>query len=447
MSRFGTRPVAALAFACIVSASLAAPAAASDPEPDAQLLRGLPARVDRGPSVAKAGPAVGAAAFPGTPGEIAFNRSAFDAYPWGISTLSATLTTGGIGTGDSSPAYSPGGTLLAFSRDQTADLTPVEDIWVMKPDGTGQRRLTTSAADDFGPAWTPDGSRILFATNRDGNYEIYSMAYDGTDVRRVTTNAATDIQPSVSPDGTKIAFSSNRGTSTNFDIYVMNTNGSNVVRLTTDAGGDFAPDWSPDGTTLAFHSDRTGDFEVYTMSPSGSNVVNLTLDPTSDDFASAWSPDGGAVAFTSDYYGDYDIWLVGAAGGDPVLVTDTYDDEFYPTWQPIPAFPLVDARFSPFRFDIEWLYGEGITSGCTAELYCPTATVTRGQMAAFLVRALALPATTEDFFTDDETSIFENEINRLAAAGITTGCTATTYCPTATVTRGQMAAFLHRAMD
>ena len=122
-------------------------------------------------------------------------------------------------------------------------------------------------------------------------------------------------------------------------------------------------------------------------------------------------------------------------------------DNGLPDWQPVPAFPLVDARFSTFDLDIQWLYGSGITKGCSVERFCPNDVVTRGQMAAFLDRALSLPCTSTDYFTDDATSIYQIDINRLAAAGITTGCSATTFCPNANVTRGQMAAFLVRALS
>jgi len=94
---------------------------------------------------------------------------------------------------------------------------------------------------------------------------------------------------------------------------------------------------------------------------------------------------------------------------------------------------------------INRLFEAEITTGCTATTFCPNGTVTREQMAAFLDRGYGFPATTTDFFTDDETSFAEASINRVAAANVTTGCTATTYCPKANVTRGQMAAFLYRA--
>ena len=106
-----------------------------------------------------------------------------------------------------------------------------------------------------------------------------------------------------------------------------------------------------------------------------------------------------------------------------------------------------DDETSIFEGDINRMAAAGITGGCGNGRFCPNATVTRGQMAAFLVRAFSLPGTARDFFTDDETSIFEGDINRLAASGITGGCGGTAFCPNGVVTREQMAAFLHRAMD
>ena len=79
--------------------------------------------------------------------------------------------------------------------------------------------------------------------------------------------------------------------------------------------------------------------------------------------------------------------------------------------------------------------------------YCPGRTVTRGEMAAFLERAFDLPPTSNDYFPDDDSSPFEDSINRITAAGIPSGCTSTRYCPGKSVTRGQMAAFIHRALD
>jgi hypothetical protein len=105
-----------------------------------------------------------------------------------------------------------------------------------------------------------------------------------------------------------------------------------------------------------------------------------------------------------------------------------------------------DTATSPFAADIEWLVDAGITTGCTASRFCPNANVSRGQIASFLVRALDLPAASHDYFRDDSTSVHEADINRLAAAGLASGCASGRYCPTATVTRAEMASFLTRAL-
>ena len=114
---------------------------------------------------------------------------------------------------------------------------------------------------------------------------------------------------------------------------------------------------------------------------------------------------------------------------------------------------FADDNDSIFESDIEKLSAAGITHGCNPPSntrYCPTRSLTRGQMAAMLVRALGLTATNGTDFTDDNDSIFEPDIEKLAAAGITAGCNPPTnnrFCPDDRVTRGQMAAFLVRALD
>ena len=95
---------------------------------------------------------------------------------------------------------------------------------------------------------------------------------------------------------------------------------------------------------------------------------------------------------------------------------------------------------------IEAIAAAGITPGCGPDLYCPKNPVTRGEMAAFLVRAFSLPASPSDIFSDDDLSIFEGDINALFASGITAGCGPGRFCPDRSVTRGEMAAFLVRAM-
>jgi hypothetical protein len=108
---------------------------------------------------------------------------------------------------------------------------------------------------------------------------------------------------------------------------------------------------------------------------------------------------------------------------------------------------FIDDRGSPYEADINRVAEAGIATGCAPGQYCAGGLVTRAQMASFLARAFDLDAAPDDFFVDDETSIHEADINRLAASGITSGCTAMTFCPLGDVTRGQVMAFLYRAFD
>ncbi len=108
---------------------------------------------------------------------------------------------------------------------------------------------------------------------------------------------------------------------------------------------------------------------------------------------------------------------------------------------------FVDDNSSIFEGDINAIAADGITRGCnppTNNEYCPEKSVTRGQMAAFIRRALGLPVATIDYFSDDNGSVYESDINAIAAAGITQGCGPDSFCPGAKVTRGEMAAFLYR---
>lgn len=106
------------------------------------------------------------------------------------------------------------------------------------------------------------------------------------------------------------------------------------------------------------------------------------------------------------------LWTVAAY----VEINDCDDDH---TIRVLPPHPFSDAINHAFELEISWLFREEITGGCTSTRFCPASGVTRGQMAAFLTRALHLPTTTADFFDDDDGTTFEHDINRLAHAGIT----------------------------
>lgn len=128
--------------------------------------------------------------------------------------------------------------------------------------------------------------------------------------------------------------------------------------------------------------------------------------------------------------------------GSTIWVSEIFMESSAPVYSP----PFRDDDGSPHEEDIALLAAAGITSGCGTALYCPWASVTRGEMATFLGRGLGLASASRDYFSDDAGSLHESAINALAAAGISTGCAPVRFCQTANVARGEMATFLVRAL-
>jgi hypothetical protein len=160
---------------------------------------------------------------------------------------------------------------------------------------------------------------------------------------------------------------------------------------------------------------------------------------------------GGAVvgSYTFD---NADEWVDFTASQAGTVTVQIVSDRFEASSEPYGlawaiSGPFTDIYSSPFMDDILWAWQQGITTGCSQSSFCPLSPVKRDQMASFLVRALGLAPGGPDRFTDDNGSQHEPDINALAAAGVTEGCDATRYCPGMAVSRAQMASFLVRALD
>ncbi|MFN2468165.1 MAG: hypothetical protein ABR521_08580 [Gaiellaceae bacterium] len=230
---------------------------------------------------------------------------------------------------------------IAFTSnrdDPTLHVRGNYEIYTMNADGSGVARLTQAQGIDGTPVWSPDGRMLAFRTNRDHfdpdptktSYELYTMRADGSAQRRLTTNEAGDFSPTWSPDGKRIAFTSDRDG--NQEIYVMNADGSGAANLTRAPGIDNEPAWSPDGKEIAFASNRGGPFRLWAMRPDGSAA--RVLSPGPQDHHPAWSPNGKRLAFARTAGGQIDLFVVNANGSGERRLTSEPTIEFQPAWSP-----------------------------------------------------------------------------------------------------------------
>ena len=236
---------------------------------------------------------------------------------------------------DYNPAVSPDGLTILFESER---LSPgVSEMWAMNFDGSNPRPLIVNGTPFDRPfGYHPDGSQVVFQTNRDGNTEIYKMNADGSEQTNLSRHPAADANADWSPDGTRIAWDSAR--SGNREIWTMDPFGNNLVQLTNFPGEDSGPRWSPDGSQIAFQRNVAGNFDIFVMNADGTNVRNLTNHPNRETFA-AWSPDGTEIAFTS--YRDEplpfgEVYIMRASdGGDVRRITFTPGFDGRCDWQRI----------------------------------------------------------------------------------------------------------------
>ena len=170
--------------------------------------------------------------------------------------------------------------------------------------------------------------RIVFTSLRDGNPEIYVMDAGGSNQERLTNHPAFDIEPDWSPDGTKIAFASDRKGG-RFQIHVMDVGGLNPIRLTEGPGQKRHPDWSPDGRKIAFTVDDLVD-HLAVMDADGRNREKLE----NHAWEPSWSPDGKEIAFVSWRDGLGEIYVIGAGGQGRKRVTHDFVPKGQPSFSP-----------------------------------------------------------------------------------------------------------------
>lgn len=260
------------------------------------------------------------------------------------------------------PALSPDGQTLVF----TVERSGTQELFTAPVTGGVARQLTQlGAIQTRYAAWSPDGQYILFASDVDGDFELYALLLDqpadGDPIppAKLTDNEFDDRQPVWSPDGRYIAFASDRAGIGELEIFVMPFSGSDPICQMTDAtGSSFSPSWSPDGSQIAFISNRGGDNDLYIMRYDGSAETLITVsDGDWQDRDPAWSPDGQWLVMSSTRVDGPSsapgnptskLWILTPNGSEWHMITSGESNDTRPIWTnqlPPEQEPIVVSNF------------------------------------------------------------------------------------------------------
>jgi Tol biopolymer transport system component len=243
---------------------------------------------------------------------------------------------------DHSPNYSPDGSKIVFSTNRDGNY----EIYRMNEDGTSPVRLTNNPASETSPTYSPDVNSIVFVSNRDGNEELYKMNADGTNQVRLTNNTTQERVPKFSPDGQKIVFVTAPASGSNFtnQLWVMNADGTNQQQFQNPSGPSHYynhPSYSPNGQKIIFeYGSDASSAGAWTMNADGTNRVRLPFSRSP-----RYSPDGTKVCSASPIFGNYGIYTHNANGTNSQRLTTDSGDAL-PDWQPI-----LTLRRTTFDFD------------------------------------------------------------------------------------------------
>jgi Tol biopolymer transport system component len=236
-------------------------------------------------------------------------------------------------------SWSPDGKHIAFASDRDGNM----EIYTIAISGTELTRLTYDSEEDRLPRWSPDGEHIMFMSRRDRTSsdeavgELYLMRADGSEQRRVYYNVSEPsyyvwaawpeaILGSWSPDGQHFA------TTYRNDIFIFHLDGSEPTNLTNHPASDMKPQWSPDGKNLLFLSNRNQgeyEWEIYVFNFEEEVTIHIAR---SQDQRPKWSPDGQSILFTNRSTGNDDLYIVNWDGTGLTNITNHLANDFRGTW-------------------------------------------------------------------------------------------------------------------
>ncbi len=242
---------------------------------------------------------------------------------------------------DFDPDIDPSGTVLVYASTRHRETS---DLYIKAVNGEALRQLTDDPANEVMPTFSPDGSRVAFASDRSGNWDIYVMETAGGQPVQVTRDATDDFYPNFSRDGQKLIYSTFGTQSGQWEMVIVDLNNPATKRY---IGHGLFPDWSPTQDKIVFQRARqrgTRWFSIWTLDLINGEPMNPTEIAASSNAAAItpdWSPDGKQVVFCTvidpdaeDSLGPHqaDIWLVNTDGTNRVRLTMGRFANILPNW-------------------------------------------------------------------------------------------------------------------
>ncbi len=213
------------------------------------------------------------------------------------------------------------------------------EIYTMNSDGGSQRRITDSPSNDITPRWSPDGSTILFASDRSGEWDIYTVDSSGSGLKQLTKGQGTNTAPCWAFNGTKILFVSTRD-AINGDLYLMNADGEDTRRITTDSLVKDSPVMNDDGTAI-FMCVNEHEHRMIAVLSLVDRKVHLLTPLRGNSLSPALSPDGHRLAFTTDRDGLFRVYTMAVDGSGQAPLTSGKTAEITPAWTSSPEEMLL----------------------------------------------------------------------------------------------------------
>ncbi len=275
------------------------------------------------------------AVLPSFPGQIAFQTERFDG------SLQVAMIDGSTGeitqlnqmfAQSFEPAWSPDCKSLIFTvgQESGSDFELYRQV-LQSVDAT----LFLNHTDfyDWGAAWSPVNDVIAYQTNEDALINVCFADTVGNELGCMERNGFSNAMPAWSPDGSQIVFSSNR--EGNWELYIIDYPAlSSVNRLTEDTGTDFDPVFASDGSTILFSSQRGADYNLFSIEANGQNEQQLTSDGADERFPT-WVGEN-LIAYAAGFQEELELYLMNADGSNPQRLTYSLGKDEWPSWCAVP---------------------------------------------------------------------------------------------------------------